>query len=66
MTAGSSSHAAIDDPSAVRSIRAPRNLASDWVGWTVKTWPLQWTGRTAARPQEHIKRRSKIFRATDI
>ena len=56
MTAGSSSQAAIDVPKAVRSIRAPRDLASDWIGWTVKDRPLEWTGRTAARRQEHIKR----------
>ena len=64
MTAGSSSQAAIDGPSAVRSIRAPRDFASDRIGWTVKTWPLKWTGRTAARRQKHIKRARNSAAAT--
>ena len=41
MTAGSSSQAAIEGPSAVRSIRAPRVLASERMGWTVKDRPLK-------------------------
>lgn len=40
ITAASSSQAAIDGPSAVRSIRAPRVFASDRIGWTDKKRPL--------------------------
>jgi hypothetical protein len=59
MTAASSSQAAIDAPSAVRSIRAPRVFASERIGWTVKKKPLMRAGRAAARRQGHIKRGRK-------